>query len=1535
MQRTTDLTRHREKLEKSPDIDLQELWKKAQDDFSKRTGYNLNEISFRDKIEQKMDEVLAIRSPEEDKPKKLESGGFLSKAFFKDAFERAKDLFQKVFQVIWRFSNFLIPAAEKIPIVGAGVSFLAQAIDLLIQTTKNYRDIFIKAAQLFEQVGFFSMRFEMFMEAQSAGADLPPKYVQFLNCILAHTVGCVALFIQLTHETNNSPEWMRHLKHRAQAAKQYFNTMATGDDAGVSDHMNKLQELIEEEGKLSTALILASVLKIHKDVVAVHGSVTTMSDKLDLVHDKISEYNTALTPSRVDKLKDLFGIAQEPWNDAFRACAERCVPGTGSWLLQHDSFKAWTTAQADTPQILAIEAGSSFGKTYLATIAIMHIHERVLETSNARLAVAFYYFNKASKDLAAGAILKSIAYQLCTQNPQFLDHAFSLLKEDGDANQTLTSNLTFDAWSCLTVGFSSSLKDFASFVIFDGLELLDDEQLRLLSEALASSKQANQGLRILLTGDAYSLNIVTRDLSHSLSIIALDSEYPNRSDVVLVAEAKLARCDFFTDSLDSPEVREYMASIRNRLVQAVGGDYYLLQSQIDEIRHLLSTSEINRVLTRADSDREATIKRHLSNLAIRVSKVELEKLRTMLHLLAVLEILGAPMPHTSVLDQYLSKGQASVLTGTKVQSAYSGLVSADAQGCISLATGEMITYLLGDLSASREVVNAAQTPQDKQLDAIKHFLNATFSPVLLKENGIDDEFFGSRRRLSSLSKFVVDSNLAMAKVAIRFIACLSAISTTQRQQTDHRKEPSHSFSALALEVLPKLLFKIDTSKLDSDVRTDLGTETARLFFDSAVSDLFWPVEASSQARATWGEREEYFGAVYSIVKDPSVIESLERQPRSQPWATELQEMSEASGLKVAVSGMIARRWLLSKTFWTQNEICAFFLWFATVPALGLTDQDVIEAQYDRYRTIGWFTPPNWRKIEAWVVEQVQIDNPGVFEIQKAAVLCAFGGPSEERAELLEPHSKTEWLALAWLAEAMSLNGNFDAAFVAVDQCLDILFRSDIDPATTRKVFDCFLSWTWQWGSSTKDMQIRKKMIELSKLKPGILSTEMWADTLWRAGFDYFRTNVSCRKEIVLETFVRQTSHNRLHITLSRMLANDPEGNSLRFLSGVYQEAIELCGKIEAMSLRERSTARVKLTFWLGRLFFISDDQARLREAIARWEDLVKDFLLKPTTRDLEILLPIITHLCSAYIQTFRQAPTSLEADRIMSQVTRLREATSFSTKPIALKLRFRVSLCLARIYVVRDEPTRAHEILQEHANSAFAMLSQRNNKPLFSIGWLYLASILTVLDQDTEQQSWAWSKVKLYQPTRWDKLDYYAAVSQGGDNPRLDAAVDQKIEAIKAGEEYTFFDGFFLNNVRCMWVDHLYLPSFATMVCDGRTCRATSTSWVGQPTEINCEPLQVPAGIRFQLPPAQMRDRDARIAFRVCRDCMLSKLCVTCYSFLEEGGLPPMGCRPDHSALIVPGMKANDDDEDVPYEVSDEDMGVVKEESKKWNVDFE
>jgi hypothetical protein len=362
--------------------------------------------------------------------------------------------------------------------------------------------------------------------------------VQFLNTILAHTVDCVALYIKLTQaaerECGGRPklEQMKYAaKYAAKVTTQFLNTMATDDDRGVEAHLSKLRSLVEEEHKLSSALVLSTVLKIHKNVVAVRGDVNVISGRLEAVQNMLGEYKNLLGPSKTDELKKLLGLSGEPWSSRFRTCAERRIAGTGGWLLKHEDFAPWLSKSEGSPQILAIEAGSDYGKTYLATAVIVHIRQHAEQDQNLDI-VAFYLFDKSAKSLTFGDIVRTSIFQLCVQSSQFFAIAHPLIQlYFGRTGQ----RSSVDLWIEIVVRVASMITDTKCYVVLDGLEHLDQRVYPELRNALRASSAASQSLRVLLTGNFTSLRSVVRTVGPH-GVITLDPRtYLNRGDLALVA----------------------------------------------------------------------------------------------------------------------------------------------------------------------------------------------------------------------------------------------------------------------------------------------------------------------------------------------------------------------------------------------------------------------------------------------------------------------------------------------------------------------------------------------------------------------------------------------------------------------------------------------------------------------------------------------------------------------------------------------------------------------------------------------------------------------------------------------------------------------------------------------------------------------------------------------------------------------------------------------------------------------------------------
>lgn len=227
------------------------------------------------------------------------------------------------------------------------------------------------------------------------------------------------------------------------------------------------------------------------------------------------------------------------------------------------------------------------------------------------------------------------------------------------------------------------------------------------------------------------------------------------------------------------------------------------------------------------------------------------------------------------------------------------------------------------------------------------------------------------------------------------------------------------------------------------------------------------------------------------------------------------------------------------------------------------------------------------------------------------------------------------------------------------------------------------------------------------------------------------------------------------------------------------------------------------------------------------------------------------------------------------------------------------------------------------------MINQHKNLPLASIGWFYLASILTMLSH--EQATWAWSKVQPHQPDRWSSYSKYNKNSRDknvfGNNPPLKNEMRMKLDAIKRGEEHIFYDGNDPGFIAWICADDSYLPTYASMACEGRQCLSVLDDR-NEAFDTYCKPLHIPAEWSPSdvsgLPPAQRGLKRAgeiygRISYWVCKDCMLSKLCITCWSSLKEDQLTPMGCDKSHDGVLVPPS----DGCDFPNAVTQKDWEVV------------
>jgi hypothetical protein len=556
---------------------------------------------------------------------------------------------------------------------------------------------------------------------------------------------------------------------------------------------------------------------------------------------------------------------------------------------------------------------------------------------------------------------------------------------------------------------------------------------------------------------------------------------------------------------------------------------------------------------------------------------------------------------------------------------------------------------------------------------------------------------------------------------------------------------------------------------------------------------------------------------------------------------------------------------------------------------------------------------------SWVeAGNVQITDKADLDIHTAATLCAFGVKTSLPAELLSAHIETDWRATVLMAEATSLTAwekpdevqRLGKAYSLCNQALKLMSRSKADRESVMRAIDDMLSWQDHWFDSHKNMVFRELAMEINtRNNGGLLSHKMVYGTLATAVlvngiddcFEIFKSFYESHRDLLLETFVYHADkacNSFMHLALSYTIANDADGVRFSTLCEVYRNSRALCAGTDVLSEQQKTLTELKLGFWLGRLNFLQSTHSKLDEAIGIWENLIQDLLRSPATTEIELMLPIVTHLCSAYVQKVLKGPGSPNSIDIVARVIRLVEIGKTSKAPLFVKLQFRTSLCLARIHIAQGNKNEAHKVLQEPSTRAFAMISQRYEKSLSNIGWFYLASILTVLGQEVAAR--VWTKVQMPQCDRRTIYEDWDVYEEGNANLIEDLPVDEntygQLKAIEKGEYFTPNES----------PDDHYLPSYASMACDGRQCDSKSLT-AGTVSRTHCSLL---GSLR------QPKD------YWVCRDCVSTMLCFTCRGLLVAGTLPLMGCQASHEGVTVKGSS----------KLSEDDFVTIAKLRRDWEV---
>ncbi|KAM5491983.1 hypothetical protein MaudMau93_001732 [Microsporum audouinii] len=937
--------------ESADDVDIDQMWRETEVEFQNLSGNSTKGLK-----QLSVEEVLASLQQKKEADAKTNA-----------RYARVKNAVDKTLVCIQTLGSFAASIASNF----FGPSNLCfSAVSMLITASQKYSKIFDGLSELFERISTFLDRFEIYARAKVVGVKIDPHLRRIIHDLLRSFVRICALSIKIS----------KHSK--VLLALEVFSF---GSDKGVSAELSKLETLVQNETKMSIALILESAKisegKITAGFSDVKSSIGIVDSKLDNIDGHmenvssfLEKYDLAerrkdqegLSQQREDKIKAALKIDKEIWRTYQEDYMSNIVPGTGQWLLNDPQFSAWTNPNTKTQPIIGLKAKEGYGKSYLSSAAIRHLY-RLYPPGNqdTRMSVAYYFFGGTalqSTEKSVTTALRSIVWQLTQNDAVYQKNVASVCDKPEEFGNSL------ELWKQLVVNFS--LKTNAVFyIVLDGIEELDTEIGKPLVEVFRDiSLMANEGMmtvRLFITGRPTIFAEAETAPGVSLSTIELGTR--NKEDIEIFIEMRMDNMEVLKNK-EKQEIKELRSLVKTGLANGSQGDYFQLNYLLTEISKKRRKKEIQEVLEHAGEDREATIAREIDQLNHTLGYEDIQDL---------VEILGWVMgskraPFLKTLEGVLliKNGEGSLMPlEEQVRNKYSSLLEIAEYDSVILrskAIGEFFRKQTKE-ETKEEVARTELHPAE--IAIVKRFLNSVCDKELFDKFGFE-EFFKSKLGAKAAS---IRVNMETLKVHTVLVGMKSVANERDEELQSLRNSHFYFFQ--------DYLDEIDLALTQPAPKTEIGSYLIKHFTDEAYMKVWW-VEDRMFQRSWWSYQDKHVNTMLKWFKDSAVTRNL--SPEMKEWVNGLiSNINPNDDLLCYTAKYLAKKWLQTVNWETREP----FLWL-----LGYVTK--IKERKGEGKRVTEDVSPTLEQIydvEEWAKSELDVSTAdSLWEVQMAITLHLFG-----------------------------------------------------------------------------------------------------------------------------------------------------------------------------------------------------------------------------------------------------------------------------------------------------------------------------------------------------------------------------------------------------------------------------------------------------------------------------------------------------------------------------------------------------------------